>query len=91
MYLDGDTIVVTSTPHFFAKEISGEKPYTVRIVTETESERILYRKPERIRICEGGSGSDLCFERTITSLDKLGELLGFGLVGIAWDPAEGRK
>ena len=91
MILFGDTIVLPSDHHFYVKEESGEKPYTVRIMKSDTYEKMNLLGTKRVKIVGIDEDEVTYFERRITSIDLLGGLFGHILVGIAWDPREGEK
>ena len=85
MRMLGDRVIFISVEPFYSREKSGAKPNTERIMSYEEHEWLLKHEPKitRIRI-ERFEMSDDYFQRELTDISEIGELLGSKIVIFSW-------
>lgn len=80
-----DLVILRSAEPYYNLEESGAKPNTERLMTAEEIEWLLKHDPNvtAIRI-EHFDNSDKFFERELTDISIVSELLGYKLVVLSW-------
>lgn len=88
MKIEGNTIILKSTPSFFYREEEGKKPNTERFMTEMEWAEFMQRGTEeritRIKIVHT-QVPESHFTRSLTDVCVIGNLLGLLLVVFSWE------
>ena len=93
---DGPLVVFKSIPDFYTIERNGNKPNTVRLMSDHEySERLDFARaclmagePATVRIINAAD-TTLGFFRRITSIDQIGAMLGQTMWVISWRHEDG--
>lgn len=83
MQIEGNTIKFKSTPDMYAAEESGTKQNTVRILCGDELKVFKRSDIRRIRITR----TDIpfrCFDRGVSHIAKIGEILGGEMYVFSW-------
>ena len=96
MKIEGNTITFKSTPGNFSAEVTGNKCCTVRVLSYEEDSEMFaafeneFRQGEkkRIRIIMPGIIHDVCFERNVTNITRIGEILNHFIFEICWKHKE---
>lgn len=88
MKMENNTIFVKSEGHFFRLEKSGKKPNTVRIMgyeeyTKTVNVEAPINKIHITKKCLENDPQD-SFERTLTDISHVGEVLGQVMMVFSW-------
>ena len=85
MKIIGDLVILRSTEPYYSREKSGAKPNTERLMSTEEIEWLLEHEPKitRIRI-EWVATPNEYFDRELTDILIVSELLGFKLVVLSW-------
>lgn len=88
MRIEGDVVVFRSTLQYYRLEISGWKSNTVRLLNKAEYEAIMMDdecwKLTKIRIEHSEHPIAFSFERELTNISLIGELVGHYLVVFSW-------
>ena len=85
MKIIGDLVIFRSAEPFYSREKSGRKSNTERIVSDEEIKWITEHSPKvtDIRI-EYFESSDEYFDRELTDISLISDLLGYNLVVFSW-------
>ena len=85
MKIEGNTVIFKSIPEFFEKEREGIKPNTERIMPDDDFYVLLFHSPKitHIRIINSEM-HDRYFNRELTDISLISELLGVNLVVLSW-------
>jgi len=85
MKIEGDVIEFVSTSHYYELEASGQKQNTVRLLSKSEYGELAEsrRSLKKIRIVHRVF-IDVSFERRLTDISRIGELVGHYLVVFSW-------
>lgn len=84
MKVRNGTLIVKSTPEYWHAECDGGKSCTVRLVDREEWRGIADADPQYIWVQEVGD-EDHAFQREITWMGTIGDMLGQLLVCICWE------
>ena len=90
MKIEGDRVIFRSDMYYYGLEKSGNKSNTVRLLNITENEKLddVVDSLEIIRIENSEFGYDIFFERELTNVEQIGELVGHYLVVFSWKHRE---
>ena len=80
MKITANTVIFKSKEPYYTQEELGIKPNTVRLLTHVEESILLESTPTQIRITK----REQVFQRTLTDISMLGDLLGYKLYVFSW-------
>jgi len=82
--LKAGTVTFKSSPEWYAAEVQGIKPCTVRLMSEDEFCELADYDPEHICIVSAVDEGE-CFTRLVLSIHRVGSLLGNVLALVCWE------